>query len=160
MTPDAANSVSPPPPPAAARQPAELSRLSALRLRGPSISIPFRALYLLPQRARWWSPLRSNPRPIFGSFTPPTSGRKIPTSCRAQPQESSSSSESGLVLDVLQGDSSVNICLSFPMSRRGRRPWLGLCQTETHTTTPLPKGLTQTRIGFHFILFPFPSVLA
>lgn len=39
MTPDAANSVSPPPPPAASRQPAELSRLSALRLRGPSISI-------------------------------------------------------------------------------------------------------------------------
>lgn len=147
------------PPPASPRSLAGCQR-SAYAVP-PSPSIQFRALYLLPQRARWWPPLRSNPRPIFG-FTPPTSGRKIPTSCRAQPQGSSSSSESDLVLDNLQGDSYVNICLSFPMSRRGRRPWPGLCQTERHTTTTtlLPTGLTQTRVGFHFILFPFPSVLA
>ena len=50
MTPDAANSCFPSPPPAASRQPAELSRLSALRLRGPSISTLLGPYTSSPQR--------------------------------------------------------------------------------------------------------------
>lgn len=157
MTPDAANTGPPPPhlPPPAS--PSELSRLSALCLRCPCNSIPFQGLIppppsLIQQSAgsSLWGliPILS----AAASLRPPLgeTPRLLP--------EGSLPSPSDLILDALRGANSVDICLSFHESPREEALARPLPDLNPHP--PSHKGLTQTRIGFHFILFPFPSVLA
>lgn len=130
--------------------PTELSRLSALCLRSPSISLNgnSRPLYLVGV------PSQVQSSSYLLHFALPTSGRKIPPLAGLRHQ-GSSSSLCALVLNDLQGASSINICLSFPQATG--RGGGGLARPLPHVkihTHPSPTKVSQ-KLVLDFTLFCF-----